>query len=280
MAVRLRRRGRLPATPNLRSLRDAESFPVAEQPTIDEIVKQYLDWKSSGASKNTIGAYTTGLRLFSRWLTGGGIDPSTDAADALPRSVMDEYIAWMRKRPSLRTGMPISARSVALYHAAVVDLFKYAARRGWLPSRINWVEMKANATETLGKIPTQSAQFDPHIPELVAYVDQLPLPQEHRRHGRAQLELLRDRALMHLLVSSGMSKSEVVALDRTHIEDAWNDSTVIIGRGRNIGKRHARQRRADFACSAVARPFVSDCHAQCLSGLRSDLRRPIFASGI
>jgi hypothetical protein len=43
----------------------------------------------------------------------------------------------MQKRPSLRTGQPISIRSIALYHAAVVDLFKYAARRGWLPSRFN-----------------------------------------------------------------------------------------------------------------------------------------------
>jgi integrase/recombinase XerC len=64
------------------------------------------------------------------------------------------------------------------------------------------------------------------------YVDQLSLPHAHLRKGRAHLELLRDRALMHLLLSSGMSKAEVVSLDRTHIEDAWDDSTVIEGRGR------------------------------------------------
>jgi site-specific recombinase XerD len=36
---------------------------------------------------------------------------------------------------------------------------------------------------------------------------------------------------MHLLLSSGMSKAEVVALDRFQIEDASDDSALIVGRG-------------------------------------------------
>jgi site-specific recombinase XerD len=195
------------------------------------MIRQYLGWKSGRASENTVTAYTTALRLFSQWLSLGGVDPSTDTADALPGSVMDEYIVWMRRRPSSRSGQPISAGSVALYHAAVVDLFKYAARRGWLPSRFNWVEMKASAAETLGTIPMRQAQFDRRIPLLVAYVDQLSLPHTHLRKGRAHLELLRDRGLMHLLLSSGMSNGEVVSLDRSQIEDASDDSALIVGRG-------------------------------------------------
>lgn len=41
---------------------------------------------------------------------------------------------------------------------------------------------------------------------------------------------------MHLLLSSGMTKSEVVSLDRIQIEDARDDSTVIVGRGQR--ERH------------------------------------------
>lgn len=66
----------------------------------------------------------------------------------------------------------------------------------------------------------------------MAYVEQLSPPHAHLRKGRAHLELLRDRALMHLLLSSGMTKAEVASLDKTHIEDARYDSTVIVGRGR------------------------------------------------
>jgi Phage integrase, N-terminal SAM-like domain len=193
MAVRRRRRRALPSVPDLRKIRDEEPPAAPEQPTIIEMIRHYLDWKSGRASENTISTYTSGLRLFSQWLILGGVDPVTDTADALPGSVMDEYIVWMRRRRSIRTGQPISASSVALYHAAVVGLFKYAARRGWLPARFNWVEMKASAAETLGKIPTRPAQFDRRIPLLVAYVDQLSLPHAHLRKGRAHLELLRDR---------------------------------------------------------------------------------------
>lgn len=188
MVVRRRRRQRLPPAPDLRKLREAESSAAPQHPTIIEMITHYLDWKSGKATESTIRAYTTGLRLFSQWLSMGGVDPFTEMPDALPSSVMEEYIGWMQKRPSLRTGQPISVRSVALYHAAVVDLFKYAARRGWLPSRFNWVDMKASAAERLGKVPTQPAQFDRRIPLLVAYVDQLLLPHTHLRRGRAHLE--------------------------------------------------------------------------------------------
>ena len=133
-------------------------------------------------------------------------------------------------------------------NAAVADLFKYAARRGWLPDRFNWVEMRASAAETLGTIPTRSAQFDRRIPLLVAYVDQLSLPRDHQRTGRAHLELLRDRALMHLLLSSGMTNAEVVSLDRTHIEDARNDSAIILGR--------RGQERPVFFVSRLARLWM------------------------
>lgn len=229
MVARRRRRHRLPPAPDLRKLREAESPAAPQHPTIIEMITHYLGWKSGKATESTIRAYTTGLRLFSQWLSMGGVDPFADPPGALPSSVMEEYIGWMQKRPSLRTGQPLSIRSIALYHSAVVDLFKYATRRGWLPSRFNWVDMKASAAERLGKVPAQPAQFDPRIPLLVTYVDQLSLPHTHLLRGRAHLELLRDRALMHLLLSSGMTKSEVVSLDRTQIDDASDDSTVICG---------------------------------------------------
>jgi hypothetical protein len=82
MVVRRRRRQKLPSAPDLRKLKDAEASAAPEQPTIIEMIRHYLDWKSGKATENTIKAYTTGLRLFSRWLSMGGVDPFTDMADA------------------------------------------------------------------------------------------------------------------------------------------------------------------------------------------------------
>ena len=111
-----------------------------------------------------------------------------------------------------------------------------------LPGRFNCVDMKASAAERLGKVPAQPAQFDRRIPVLVTHVDQLSLPHTHLRRDRAHLELLRDRALMHLLLSSGMTKSEVISLDRTQIDDASDDSTVIVGRGHVFWAAETRER--------------------------------------
>jgi site-specific recombinase XerD len=232
LAVRGRQRpGVLPAVPDLRRLRAAEDSATPERPTIAEIVQRYLAWKSGKAAKDTIRTYTDALRLFGEWLSMAGIDAFTEDADALPTSVMEEYIVWARQRPSKRSGRPQAPSSVALYYAAVTDLFRFAARRKWLPDRFRWAEMKADAQETLGKIPKRSARHDRRIPLLVDYVDNLPLPSVEQRNGISRLELLRNRALMHLLLSSGMRREEVTTLNRTDVEEGWAESAVIVGKG-------------------------------------------------
>jgi len=51
------------------------------------------------------------------------------------------------------------------------------------------------------------------------------------RAGQGLLELLRDRALLHLLLSSGMRREEILTLNRADVEDGWASSAVIIGKG-------------------------------------------------
>jgi integrase/recombinase XerD len=91
--------------------------------------------------------------------------------------------------------------------------------------------MTANADETLGKVPRLSARHDRRIPLLVAYVDQLPAPDAAARCGLSRIELLRNKALLHPLLSSGMRREEVTTLNRTDVEDGWATSAVIIGKG-------------------------------------------------
>jgi len=232
LAVPERTRPRvLPAVPDLRKLRAAEDAATLERPTIAEIVECYLAWKSSKVAKHTTRTYINALYLFGQWLAMCGINVFEEHVDVLPTSVIDEYIVWMRQRPSKRSGKPLAQTSVALYCAAVTDLFKFAARRRFLPERFHWAEMKADAQETLGKISKRSARHDRRIPLLVAYVDQLPLPSVEQRKGISRLELLRNRALMYLLLSSGMRREEVTTLNRTDVDGGWAESAVIVGKG-------------------------------------------------
>jgi site-specific recombinase XerD len=71
-------------------------------------------------------------------------------------------------------------------------------------------------------------------------IDRLAVHAEHlgrlhdlagKRLGVSRLELLRDRALLHLLLSSGMRREEILTLNRAQIEDGWAASAVIIGKG-------------------------------------------------
>lgn len=52
----------LPAVPDLRRLRDAETSDTPERPTIAEMIDRYLAWKAGKAAENTVKTYTAGLK--------------------------------------------------------------------------------------------------------------------------------------------------------------------------------------------------------------------------
>lgn len=221
----------MPAAPDLRALRAAEDRTTPERPTIAAIVERYLEWKARTASRNTHRTYTDGLRRFAEFLTLSGIDAFQENADVLPVSVLDQHILWLRDRPSQRSGRPLAQTAIATYHAAVLDCFKWAASRKLVSERFRLAEMGASAAETLGKVHKRSARHDRRIPLLVAYVDNLPLPDATQRNGISRIELLRNRALLHLLFSSGMRREEVLTLNRADLEGGWASSAIIVGKG-------------------------------------------------
>jgi site-specific recombinase XerD len=221
----------LPSAPDLRALRVAEDRTTLERPTIAVIIARYLEWMSGNSAKDTVRTYTDSLRHFGEFLAMSGINAFEETAEVLPATILEEWIGWCRKRPMHRSGQPLGPATVQCYFYAVSGCFKWAARRKLLPERFRWAEMFANATETLGKLYWRSARHDRRVPLLVAYVDNLPMPDASQRGGISRLELLRDRALLHLLLSSGMRREEVLTLNRVQIEDGWATAAVIIGKG-------------------------------------------------
>ena len=81
----------------------------------------------------------------------------------------------------------------------------------------------------------RSARHDRRVPLLVAYVDNLPMPpmaaSQGAREGAKCLELERDRALLHMLLSSGMRREKVLTLNRADVGDGWATSALIIRKG-------------------------------------------------
>jgi integrase/recombinase XerD len=84
------------------------------------------------------------------------------------------------------------------------------------------------------------------IPGIIAYYESLPLPAEddplHRR-----LSLLRDRALVHMLYSTAARLSEVVALNRSSVDNGRAQYAAITGKGGRSRTLYIR----DYARAAV-----------------------------
>jgi site-specific recombinase XerD len=80
------------------------------------------------------------------------------------------------------------------------------------------------------------------VPLLVAYVDNLPMPDAGKCLGVSRLERLRDGAPLHMLLSSGMRREGILTLNRADVEDGWRASAAIIGKG-------SKERR----CSGIPR---------------------------
>jgi hypothetical protein len=80
--------------------------------------------------------------------------------DVLPVSILEQWILWLRKAKHPRSGKPLQRATIATYLYSVSDMFKWAARRQYVPERFRWAELAANAAGTLRKVPKRSARLD------------------------------------------------------------------------------------------------------------------------
>ena len=73
---------------------------------------------------------------------------------------------------------------------------------------------------------------DPDLPRVIAYYDELPLPEPSNKRSICQrLEILRNRAIMHTLYASAGRVSEVAALTRAQVADGRAGEVLITGKG-------------------------------------------------
>jgi site-specific recombinase XerD len=91
--------------------------------------------------------------------------------------------------------------------------------------------MRAGLAMVMGRHKVRSPRIDARLPFIVTHVDGLPMPDLHQRVGIARVELLRDRALLHVLFHSGMRRAEVASLNRQDVQDGWAQDALVIGKG-------------------------------------------------
>jgi len=193
----------------------------------------------AGKSPKTRATYCSALQRFVEYLQAQGQAPDTTAPTALSLAMVDDYHTWL----VARYGRERRA-TIVTYVAALRAFLRFLDRRGWVPPAASYERVRDRLAEVLGRGQYRTPRIDRRLPLLVLYVDALPLPAGRPGDPR-RLTLLRDRALLHVLYSSGMRREEVSRLNRADLEDGWRGEALIVGKGE-------RERVVFFDAEALA----------------------------
>jgi integrase/recombinase XerC len=177
-------------------------------------------------SPRTGATYRDGMLRFDHFLVQAGVDPFTQTADAaqLPEDVLEHFFRWLHESGYSRS-------SVQTYLAGARAFWRFATEKRLVPGRFSYDWMRGGLRRVMGKDTYRSPRIDPRLPVILTYVDGLALPEWSERNGSRRLELLRDRALLHVLFYSGMRRAEVGSLNRRDVQDGWAHEALVVGKG-------------------------------------------------
>src|SRR2546422_805901 len=181
----------------------------------------------AGKSPRTAQGYGTGLDRFFEFLVERGLDPALARPQELPRDALEQFYVYLVRRYG-RT----SRATHATYLAGVRAFFRFLERHELQPAGVTMERIKAGLREVMGRVPAyKTPRIDQRIPEVVTYVESVPLPTGGGAAQRRRLELLRDRALIRTLYCTAMRRAEVVSLNRADVQDGHADQALITGKG-------------------------------------------------
>lgn len=211
---------------------------------LQDQVQAYLDHLTieRGVAANTISSYRRDLRRYTGHLTGRGIGDLGKSTEA----DVSEFLVALRQGDPENGVVPLSAVSAARALVAVRGLYKFAAAEGVTDTDV----ARAVKPPTPGRRLPKSLSVD----EVLALLE--------GAGGEAESDgplVLRNRALLELLYSTGSRISEAVGLDVDDI-DVQSRSVRLQGKG-------GKQRLVP-----IGRPAVSALEAYLVRG-RQDLAR-------
>jgi site-specific recombinase XerD len=218
-----------------------------------------------GQSVQTYKTYRVGCRIFMYFLYASGQgDPSALAVTGLQPLVLEDYYLWLVDRYSRSKRMTVSG-----YMAGPRNLFAYLARRDLTPSHIQYAKMTGGLARLAGRGGYKTPRVDftetrklaeymyrlkvPSLEEVTAAVhspqeagvapgpDWPPVLQKHLLTAKRKLsqteialrrqELLRDRALILTLYTTGMRREELSRLNRADLREGRLEEVLITGKG-------------------------------------------------
>jgi site-specific recombinase XerD len=196
---------------------------IPNYPPLTEVEQRFLVSIRFGSAR-TGSTYTDALKRFDRFLAAAGVDPFVETAEVLPADVLEHFFRWLHEAGYSRS-------SVQTYTSGLKAFFRFAVAKRMVPPHLSYELIREGLRQVMGKQQYRSPRIDPRLALILTYVDSLPLPEASERKGIRRLELLRDRALLHVLFFSGMRRAEVASLTRRDVQDGWARDALVIGKG-------------------------------------------------
>ncbi len=205
-------------------------YPTIAQAMQDFLQEPELD---PAVKERTNHTYRTGLRALASFLESNSLSPQTTTTDQLTVLVLRDFYRWLLERESPHAlGERLSALTISTYIAAATAFLRYLELRRGETSFLTFEVERARARLGKLEVPYPPLNLPEQMPRVITYYDNLPLPEGNTRRARQQrLNILRNRAILHVLYSSGGRVSEVASLNRRDVEDGRREEAIIIGKG-------------------------------------------------
>src|SRR5579859_6896035 len=180
-------------------------------------------------ARKTEATYRHGLQALAQFLAEQSnnhaliIDTTHLSADTLT-----QFRHWMRHERGL------SRRSEGTYLAAAIRYVEWLDTNGHLKGDITSSQLKLNLRNSRGRrrVGYKTQPIKEAVPLVVQFYDQMPLPEPSTARGRRQrLTTLRNRAIVHTLIGTGLRAQELASLRRSDCADGKSDKMLITGKG-------------------------------------------------
>lgn len=196
------------------------------QPTLERLEASFLD-ELIAKSPETRRNYGTAVHAFREFLAArrGATWARASPAD-LDANVLKDFYLWMVKRRGRER-----LNTIGTYTVGATAFVRFLSRNGHLAPEASLESMREHLAAVRQKAPYRSPRIDGSLPLLVFYVMSIPEPPAAERRGQKRLEVLRDRALVLLLFTSGIRRLEAARANRNDCDDGRADRLVVFGKG-------------------------------------------------
>ena len=220
--------------PNMASR--TKQFPISGRPLPDGsiwLLETSFLLEAGARSLKTETTYRSGLRLFADWLQyykrdGFTLDDEIPLSpERLTTATVLSFRNWLLANRAQSTATTYMAAVTGYLHFLDgQDQLPSNTQLGKLQRQLARRQVERNQAETV--IDMDAARQD--VPKIVAYYEEMPLPASNDRFNR-RLSLLRNRALVNILYSTAARLSEVVALNRSNVDQGRAQYATVTGKG-------------------------------------------------